>query len=201
MLLSSLCNQGINTSVKYNNGYHHYLWWSLKKLFQFLLLCFFFPTKSTNYDQDTFCAMRKISQQPVFCLWSLKLNLSSGPPWHQMSSFPSPPRLWETSFSLLKCHSRDHFGGLHPYSPCRSLFVFLPPTQMSTAPSLRTSWSLLILSSTYIDTDISPSWVLRPSTLNLDCGELSVESLYLWRVHLCIQATPDQGINFIPRRK
>lgn len=114
-----------------------------KELLQFLLF-FFFLTKSTNYVQDIFLCNTKVSQQPGFSLRSLKLNLSSRLPWHQ--PFPSPPRLWEMSFSLLKMSQQWPFWWASPWEPCHpNSFSFhyhrCQPLFLSGLPDL--SWFCL----------------------------------------------------------
>lgn len=114
-------------------------------------------------------ALCKISPQSAFSLWSLKLNLSSRPPRHHMSSpFPSPPRLWEMSFSLLKMPQQRPFCWAPPWQHCLplaglcSLSVHHHRCQL-LFPSGLPDLSRFCLPPTYIQILACP-WVLCPST-------------------------------------
>lgn len=165
MLLSGICKQGTHTAVKYSHGYHHYLWWSLKRTDSVFSLLLFSTTAPPPPPPRQVCklwpgfikALYKISPQSAFSLWSLKLNLPPKPPQCHMSSpFPSPTRLWEMSISLLKMPQQRPFCQGPPWQHCLPLaglysLSFLPSTTtVSDGLSLRASWSLLSLSPIYI---------------------------------------------------
>lgn len=169
-LLSSICNQGIHTAVKYRHGYHHYLRWSLKRTDS--VFSGFFSQRVQIMIRICNTIVQNIS---AICILLRKLKTKSliqAPTVSHVISFPISSQALRNVLHLTKnAPAETIFLGSTLTalpSPCRSPRPFLPPPQMSAALSLRASWSLLILSVTCVDTDISPSMGTLSFYMSLD---------------------------------